>query len=180
MQHFSVFPYQWPKGKEISTVTSISDQFPPHWALPWSHLRPFPIARPALQASTQWISNWSLLGVSRDRTVQEPFSAQVPDSGACQYSLPPLHLDWMPRIRHNFPTASMWWRVHVTLDSVLTVVFVVLSQSFFSFISAPALCYTLRRSLFPSVHYVLIVRFIYFYFPWNCTARFMRLLISVT
>jgi hypothetical protein len=48
MEYFSIFPYQWPKWKEISSVTCISDQFPPQGSLPWSHLRPFPIARSAL------------------------------------------------------------------------------------------------------------------------------------
>jgi hypothetical protein len=125
--------------------------------VPWSHLRPFPIARPALQASTHWISNWPLLGVLRDRTMQGPLNAKVPDSGVCQNDLPPRHLDGMHR-RENFPTASMLWRVHGSLVSVLRSLFILL-PFFLSF--QPVLCYTLRLCLSPSVHYVHIVRFIY-------------------
>jgi hypothetical protein len=137
------------------------------------------VAISALMASTHWISNWPLLGVPRRRTMQGPLNAKVPDSGACQYGLPPLHLDIMLRRRENFPSATMRRRVHVSLDSILTV-FIVVLQSHFSFILASGLCYTPRLSFSPSVHYVHIMRFIYFYFPWNCTEYFVRLLIFVT
>jgi hypothetical protein len=48
----------------------------------------------------------------------------------------------------------------MSLDSILTL-FIVVLESHFSFISACALCYTLRLSFSPSVHYVHIVRFIF-------------------
>jgi hypothetical protein len=121
------------------------------------------VVRSALMASSHWIINWLLLGVPRDRRMQGPLNAKGPDSGTYQYGLSPLHLDWMPRRTENFPSVSMWWRVHVSLDSVLTVVFIVVPESLFSFISAPSLCYTLSLSSSLSVHYVHIVRFIYFF-----------------
>jgi hypothetical protein len=140
-----------------------------------------PIARPALQASTHWISNWPLLEVPRDRTMQGPFIDKVPDSGAYQYGLSPLHLDWMPRRKENFPSVSMLWKVHVSLDSILTVVFIVVPGSLFSFISALVVCYTPRLSLSSlCTMYILWGSYVSLYFPWTCTVCFVRLLLSIT
>jgi hypothetical protein len=66
-----------------------------------------PIARPALQVSNHWISNWPLLGVPRDRTMLGPFNDKVLDSGVCQNGLRPLHLDWMHRNRETNLIATM-------------------------------------------------------------------------
>jgi hypothetical protein len=39
--------------------------------------------------------------------MQEPFRAKVPDSGAYQYGMSPLHLELMLRRRETFPSVSM-------------------------------------------------------------------------
>jgi hypothetical protein len=50
----------------------------------------------------------------------------------------------------------------VSLGSVLRVALIILPESLFLFISACALCYTLRFSLSLSLYYVHILMFIYF------------------
>jgi hypothetical protein len=104
--------------------------------------------------------------------MQGPFNAKVPDSGVYQNGLWPLHLDWMPRRIEKFPSASMLYRLHVSLDSAESSVHCgCWVSSFFYF--HPSLCYMPRHSFSPSVYYVHTVMFIYFYFPWNHSAYFV-------
>jgi hypothetical protein len=137
------------------------------------------IVRSALMASTHWSSNWPFLGVSRDRTMQGPLNAKVPDSGACQYGLPPLHLDWMPRRRENFPNVSMWWRVHVFrlyTDTVHCGSWV----SFFFHFSLCSLLHTEALFFSQCALCTYCEVHISVYFLWNCTGYFASFLLSVT
>jgi hypothetical protein len=98
-----------------------------------------------------------------DRRIQGSLNAKVPGSRAYQYGLSALHLDWMPRRKENFPSASMLWKVHMSLDSILIVVFIVLPESLFFLSFQPLLFATHRDCLYLAVCTMYILWYSYIF-----------------
>jgi hypothetical protein len=89
-----------------------------------------PVARSALLTSTHWISSWPLIGQigeCRDLSMLR-FQTQELINMVCHLCI----LTECLEEERTFLVAS-WWRVHVSLDSILTVVFIVLPECLFFF-----------------------------------------------
>jgi hypothetical protein len=76
MKHFSMFPMSDPNGKTFPLSLAYLTSFHHMELCPDLSWGLSPIARPALKVSTNWISNWPLLGVPRDWRMQGPFNVK--------------------------------------------------------------------------------------------------------